>query len=122
MTNITINNRNNTLVITKTFEKKASKFGTPEYMELKEAKADFPNFKVVVRTVKKERETYKGLTYAYMEKYIEKHDNNEDTMTEYKKMRNIDGENPTSYSFIEIRKWFLKKYPEIEKFYNRTAA
>ena len=66
MTNITINTKNNTLVITKKFEKAASKFGSPEYKELKEARADFPNFKVVVRTVKQKKETYKGLTYEYM--------------------------------------------------------
>ena len=41
MTNIKINERNNTLVITKKFEKAASKYGSPEYKELKEAKADF---------------------------------------------------------------------------------
>ena len=117
MTNITINTKNNTLVITKKFEKAASKFGSPEYRELKEARADFPNFKVVVRTVKQKKETYKGLTYEYMEKYIKGHDNGGKIMEEFKIMTGQTEESMKKGSYIEVKKWFLEIYEEFEKFH-----
>ena len=117
MTNITINTKNNTLVITKKFEKAASRFGTPEYKELKEARADFPNFKVVVRTVKQKKETYKGLTYEYMEKYISRHDKDGQIMEEFKIMRGLTEDSMKKGSYVEIKKWFLGIYEEFEKFH-----
>ena len=117
MTNITINTKNNTLVITKKFEKAASKFGSPEYKELKEARADFPNFKVVARTVKQKKETYKGLTYEYMEKYISRHDKDGQIMEEFKIMTGQTDDSMKKGSYIEVKKWFLSIYPEFDSFH-----
>ncbi len=117
MANITINERNNTLVITKKFEKAANKFGSPEYKELKEAKADFPNFKVVVRNTKKKEETYKGLTYEYMKKYIEKHDVEGKIMDEFKIRTGQTEDSMKKGSYVGVKKWFLSIYPEFEAFH-----
>ena len=124
MTNITINERNNTLVITKKFEKAASKYGSPEYKELKEAKADFPNFRVVTRTTKKKEETYKGLTYKYMENYIKDHDNEGKIMAEFKIMTGQTKDSMKKGSYVEVKKWFLGIYEEFEKFHEdrKTVA
>ena len=67
------------IVLTKKEMTAASRYGSDAYKELQDARHDYPGYEVVIltRTVKKERETYKGLTYAYMEKYIKIHDGEE---------------------------------------------
>ena len=75
-----------TIVLTKKEMTAASRYGSDAYKELQNARRDNPGFEVVTvtRTVKTQRETYKGLTYAYMEKYIKTHDDAEKTIwTEY---------------------------------------
>ena len=121
MANITINERNNTLVITKKFEKAASKFGSPEYKELKEAKADFPNYRVVTRTTKKKEETYRGLTYDYMEKYIKRHDVDGKIMEEFKLKKGETDDSLKKASYMSVKKWFLSIYPEFDSFHNDRA-
>ena len=127
MMNITINAKNNTIVITKAFAKKASKFKSDEYNALQEARKDYPTFKVEVRTAPKKKDSFKGLTYTYMEKYIAKHDDAEKTiMAEYEMLRGLSAEaeelmaEPLSYG--EMKEWFLNKFPEIKAFHEKRAA
>ena len=71
MTEVRIFESKKTLEVTKTFAKAASRYGSEAYMKLRSARNDFPDFKVVVRsTAAKKKDSFKGLTYAYMEKYI----------------------------------------------------
>lgn len=121
MANITINERNNTLVITKKFEKAASKYGSPEYKELKEAKADFPNFRVVTRTTKRKEETHRGLTYDYMEKYIKNHDVDGKIMAEFKIKKGQTDDSMKKASYMSVKKWFLSIYPEFDSFHKDRA-
>ena len=76
MTKIIINERKRTIELTKGFAKKASVFGSEEYRQLQEARRDYPTYRVI--TVKSasgnKKNALKGLTYEYMEKYIELHD------------------------------------------------
>ena len=119
MANIKINRKNNTIEITKTFDKAASKFGSEEYNLLKDARNDNPGFRVVVKTSKQKRDSTKGLDYKYMEAYIKKHDDENGTiMEEFLTMRGKIDDDFTvgSRSYGEIKKWFLNTYPEIEKF------
>ena len=69
MTNLTINAKNHTIEMTKSFSKAASKFGSPEYNEWQNARRDYPTYRVATVTKKGAKPEYKGLTYAYMEKY-----------------------------------------------------
>ena len=124
MTNITINERKRELVITKKFDKAASQFGSPEYKELREAKLDHPGFKVVVKSTKQKREAFKGLDYAYMEKYIIAHDDEEKTiMAEYEMLRGTSEVakallvEPASY--FEMKEWFFVKFPEVVEFHKK---
>ena len=66
MTTMKINEKKNTIEITKTFAQKAARVGSPEYFELLEVRHNFPKFKVVVNQTKS-KDSFKGLTYEYME-------------------------------------------------------
>ena len=126
MTNITINAKTNTIVITKAFSKKASRFESPEYKALQRARNDYPNFNVEVRNVAKKKESFKGLTYSYMEKYISKHDDeNQTIMKEYETLRGISAEAKDymaeAVSYGEMKEWFLNTFPEIRKFHEKRS-
>ena len=82
-----INYAAHTITLTKKEMTAASRFGSDEYKELQTARRDYPGFTVTtaIRKVNTQRETYKGLTYAYMEKYIAAHDDEACTiMAEYR--------------------------------------
>ena len=127
MTTITVSARTHSLVLTKSFAAKAALFGTDEYKMLQEARRDYPGYKVTVGKTKEAKNIYAGLDYAYMEKYITAHDDEEKTiMAEYQMLRGESEEakaiNARSASFLEIRSWFLKTFPAIEEFYTKRAA
>ena len=60
--------KNNQLVITKSFAKNGYCFGIPEYEMLQTVRRDYPEFKVVLREIKKNTNVdhYKGLNYEYI--------------------------------------------------------
>ena len=117
MANIIINERNKTLEITKKFGAAASRFGSEEYMELKAARSEFPTFKVVTKTTsRKAKDSFKGLTYDFMEHYITSRSNSENIMNEYKDLKEMGKSVAAVKAYSQIKKWFLEKYPEIAKF------
>lgn len=62
-----------TIVISKAFANKASHFGSPEYMLLRNASHDLPDFAVVVKAPQKgNRSCTAGLMYAYTESLPER--------------------------------------------------
>ncbi len=127
MTTICINNKKNTIEITKAFEKAASRFGSEEYNTLRQARNDNPSFKVVVIKRKTSSASFKGLTYDFIEKYIIAHDDEEKSiMAEYKSLRGMSDEAEAacadSLSYGEIKAWFLKEYPEIAEFHKKREA
>lgn len=105
------------ILITSAFRKACANIDSDEYMLLQMIKLDNPNFTVIERTIKKNKnkETYKGLTYSYMERYIELHEGkNSQTMKEYEELRFI--AECHSIVYQNIKKWFLKKYPDVKNF------
>ena len=122
MTNLTINNKARTIEMTKKFEKAASRFGSDEYNMLQQARKDYPTYKVVVKaSTAKGKESFKGLTYEYMEKYIAAHDDDDKTiMAEYKMLRAISDEakemSAAARPYGEMKKWFFDKYPAFKEF------
>ena len=125
---MTINARSHSIEMTKKFAKAASKFGSEEYKQLQEARKDYPNYRVVVvsRNSSIKRDTYKGLTYEYMEMYIQKHDDaSHSIMEEYLMMRGKTTEAKEalaeSCSYLEMRAWFLNKFEAIAKFHEARA-
>ena len=112
--------------MSKKFAKAAEKFGSEEYRALQEVRRDYPNFKVVTvpRKVCGQKESYKGLTYSYMENYIKTHDDEKKTiMTEYEMLRGMSTEAQEALaeacSYTEMKAWFLKKFPAIAEFHKK---
>lgn len=116
-----------TIVLTKKEMTAASRYGSDAYKALQEARRDYPGYEVIIvtRTVKTQRETYKGLTYEYMERYIKSHDEEGTIWREYKIYRGkpLDpkDEIPVPYTYGEMREWFLNKYEAVAKFYENIA-
>ena len=126
MTTIIINAKNRTIEISKTFAAAASKFGSQEYRDLMDARRENPSYKVVTVVKKGARPKFKGLTYEYMETYIAKHDDDENTiMNEYKVLRAQTEEAEealaVSASYTEIKDWFFEKYPAVAQFHKTRA-
>ena len=121
---MTINYITMTIEMTKAESKAAGKVGTAEFKNMLGLMQQFPNYKIQVatRAATKKACDYKGLTYDYMEKYIQVHDNEGQTIkAEYDALRGNTAEAidalAESCSYQEIKKWFLNKFPEIEKFH-----
>lgn len=125
--NITINAKNHTIEMNKTTAAAAAKFGTEAYRMLQEARRDNPGYSVITKAKKTSKPVYKGLTFEYMKKYIEKHDDDEKTiMAEFLMLRAEDETSEElladSVSYYEIKEWFFKKFPEIEAFQKKREA
>lgn len=108
------------IIMDRTFAKLSEDTSSTEYAKLQCVRKDYPDFKVITRTIKRnpDKNTYKGLTYAYMEKYIlgsGDDDEVKEALFEYRRLREI-GECHKGKSYPVIKKWFLERYPEIENF------
>lgn len=123
MSNITINTKARTIEINKTFAAASSKYGSPEYKELQDARRDYPDFRVVTIKQKGAKVEFKGLDYKYMEKYIADHDEDGSKMEEYKSLRGISEDGKAAKAdavpYADVKEWFLMTYPEIESFHNK---
>ena len=127
MSNITIIEAKRTIEITKAFAQKSAKYGSPEYLELREARHDFPNFKVVTKVSKSNNGATKGITFAYMKSYIEKHDDEDHSiMKVFEELRGKSGDAESamapSLTYGEIKAWFFEQFPEIEDFHKERSA
>ena len=123
---IRINRKASTIEITKSFDKAASRFGTDEYNALLQARKDHPGYRVVVKSVAKSRDHFKGLTYDFMERYIASHDNDGKNMEMFNDLRATSEEavnlGVDAASYGEIKAWFFKTYPEFEAFQKRRET
>ena len=116
MKNITIDYAKKTIAITKSFEKKARVYGSDEYMELREARNEFPNFRLVVKASKSGNNTFKGFDYDFMEQYINKHDDEAKSIkAEFDELKK------NHLSYPEMKKWFVSKYPAFDGCKSRTS-
>ena len=115
-----LNHLNKTIELTKTENNAASKVGSEAYKALREVRNENPTYTIVVtkRTTNR-KSNYRGLNYQFMEKYIKAHDEDETIMKEFNTLRgNNDelSELSMSASYVEIKKWFLAKYPAIAEY------
>lgn len=124
---IDIIHNKSTIEVPSVFEKKARRYGTDEFKHLNAILAQFPSYEIVVKPTQKKKKrasTYKGLTYAYMETYITKH--NKELLNLFNVKRGIPVEGmdaqPEKDSFKEIQGWFLEQFPEIKTFYETRAT
>ena len=104
-----------------TFAKEMRNPLSEEYALLQRTRLDFPTFVVRTRKIKTnpKKDTYKGLTYEYMKKYIKKYED-KDTVEEVLKYLDdqilISQCHGQRLRYPTIKKWFLGKYPEVAKF------
>lgn len=109
------------LVMSREFAKFANDTMSEEYAHLQRVRQDYPLYEVVLRKItrKSDKESYKGLTYEYMEDYILTHGTREErkkTYDEYNELRLIAECHSKAYRYPTIKRWFLNKYPEIMEF------
>ncbi len=113
-TTITINAKNHTIEMNKTFAKNAAIFGTEEYRQLQEARRDYPNYRVTTIRQKAGKGEFKGLDYDYMDQYVANHDESGDLMKEYRLLRGLDGDG-IAEEYAVIKDWFLNTFPAFEQ-------
>ena len=109
------------IVMDRTFAKNAENTRSEEYAHLQEVRNSYPEWKVVTRTIERNpsKESYKGLTYEYMEDYILRHESEENQLAvikEFNELRTISRCHKQGLRYPTIKKWFLNKYPEITDF------
>ncbi len=104
---------NEEIILSKAFAKKAMNTNNPEYRAFVEAKRTFPTYAIVYGKIKSNpnKQTYKGLTYAYMEKYISLHDKDGKIMADYREIRLIAECCKSEYPLV--KEWFLATFPNI---------
>lgn len=112
---------NNKIVMTSLFAKNCANTSSAEYRQLQSVRKDYPEYKVITREIKKNpnKESYKGLTYDYMEDYILTHEDAENAdavLAELAEMRLIAACHSKAFRYPVIKKWFLDKYPEVKNF------
>ncbi len=73
---IRVDHINRNILISKAFAKASMQINSEEYKTLLDVKTAYADYSIVQREIKKnpQKESYRGLTYEYMERYIELHD------------------------------------------------
>lgn len=109
----TVNFSENTIIASKTTLKKASIPNSPEYRALMKLMKANPAFTVEAKVIKKAegKNTYKGLTEAFIKEYISIKENADKLTKEYE-------EAYKRGKFIQVRKWFL----DVFKNFNMAEA
>ena len=112
---------NNIILMDRTFAKKAEDTNSNEYIRLQQVRKDYPNFKVMKRTIRKNpnKNVHKGLTYDYMVRFILEHETQEEAaevLKEFKELRLISECHGRGLRYPTIKKWFLAAYPEVAQY------
>lgn len=117
-----INHMNKTIELTQAENNAASKYKSDMYYALHEVRQENPTYTIVVtKKTTNRKSNYRGLNYQFMEKYIKAHDNeNQTIMREFNTLRGKDNDELSELSltasYVEIKKWFLGKYPAIAEY------
>ena len=126
MAHAIIDRENRTITITKAFNAKASIYNSEAYKELANIQNAHQGFRLITVATKRKNIPLGRITYEKMEKYIKTHDDeNKSRWAEYQKLRGITDDDTNekedeinvnvSVSFFQIKKWFVKTFPEITK-------
>lgn len=97
---------NNTLTISVSFAKKASKVGSLEYNIILKLRKDFPDL-TIQQEAKKEGK--KSITYTQMEDFIAMHRNKDELKAEMDKVRKLSRIQPMPYKYVKT--WFENRFP-----------
>ena len=109
------------IIMDRAFAKNSADTRSEEYAHLQNVRHDYPTFTVTTRSCKKnpEKESYKGLTYAYMEDYIIRNESKDtvlEVLKEFEDLLFIAECHSKSRRYPAIKRWFLARYPEVAEF------
>lgn len=118
---LTIRHETREIVMDRTFAKFAQNTRSEEYAHLQMVRKDYPTYTVRQRQIKRnsKKETYKGLTYEYMEDYIMTHgtaDEAKKNLKEFNELCLISECHSRAFRYPTIKSWFLEMYPEVARF------
>lgn len=104
-----------------TFAKMMQNPLSDEYALLQKVRMENPTFSVRRRQIKSnpKKDTYKGLTYPYMEYYISTHepeDKVDAVLAHFEELKLISQCHGKRLRYPTIKKWFLARYPEVAQF------
>ena len=110
--------------MTKKEAKAAGKIGSEEFNVLRQLMEMYPGYEIQIKATVKRKVEFRGLDYKYMKEYIEKHaDDDGKIMAEFRKLTAQDKkdkvagcENLEAANYAAVKKWFLKKFPEIKQY------
>ena len=110
--------------MTKAEAKAAGKIDSEKYNELRRYMKEFPGFEIHIKAAPKRKVEFRDLNYDYMRAYIKKHDDDNGTiMAEFNELIALDKKNKVAgaehleaASYIDVKKWFLAKFPEIKNY------
>ena len=114
--NTSFDRATNTFTITKKLYNASCKYGSDEYNFVEELKKEQPGCKIVVRQPSK-RDSYNGLDYDFMKKYIEKYDKDNEEVKA--KLNSLIADKA---NYLEVKNWFLEAYPEVKEFGTKTTS
>ena len=97
---------NNTLTISASFAKKASKVGSPEYCVILKLRRDFPNLTI---QQEEKREGKKSITFAQMEGFIALHRDADALKAQFEKVKKLSRVQPMPYKYVKT--WFENRFP-----------
>lgn len=106
MANYTFDALNNTLTISASFAKKASKVGSLEYNIILKLRRDFPNLTI---QQEEKREGKKSITFAQMEAFIAMHRNADELTKLFNNVRKLSRVQPMPYKYVKT--WFENRFP-----------
>lgn len=116
-----IDHANGLIIMDRTFSKKQSNTDSREFRRLMAIHRDFPDYEIITKKISKNanKESYKGLTYEYMERYIHAHPRCNEYIEKYSELRFL--AECHSIRYPTIKKWFLNTFPEIKEFHLNVA-
>ena len=115
---------NKTIEMSKSEAKAAGKIGSEKFKELKKYQRAYPDYTICIIEAPKRKSEFSGLNYKFMETHIKncKRDDKNQIIEEFNTLRGIGNKNRSEFekvkvaSYLEVKTWFLKKFPEIQQF------
>ena len=111
--------------MTKAEAKAAGKIGSEKFNELRDYMEAYPGYEIQIKAAPKRKVELKGLDYKYMRNYIQKckRDDKDDIMATFNTLTAQDkkdgkelSEHLDAASYMDVKKWFLATFPEIQQY------
>lgn len=102
----------NTLTVTDSFLKRASKLGSREYETVKRYRAENPDIKIT--KIERNKTSRKSITFKQMEAYILLFDDEKKTVSsQFAKVKSMSKIQASPYNYV--KKWFEAQFPNYTK-------